>query len=138
MQHGNLTEQERDEIEAFVRGTLGCQCPTEVFESILVESQAGQEGEPRHTRLLIGQQLLIFVAGASQADRTAPAVAALARAGTAERNDEGYNRFRLVQPAPASEAVQQAFRAVIDGDNKAHLHFVPAGDIPEPLRVPDH
>ncbi len=137
MKEGRLSWQEREEIEAFVRGTLGCQCPAEVFQSMLVEERPGRAGDLRHTRLLIGQRLLIFVAAASHADSTARAIAGLTRVGIAERHDHGYNRFRLVQPGPESAASQQAFRAIIGADAKAHLHFVPASDIPESLRAPD-
>lgn len=102
----------RVSIERFVRGTLGCRCPDRVFETIAIQRDFAAGGDSHCTRLVVGDRLLIYIVQ----DAGAPAVRRLARTGLSERNDCGYNRFRL--------------------DDRAHLHVIAAQTVPAALRAP--
>ncbi len=134
-----LNPHHTDEITRFVRGTLGCQCPDEVFQSIVIgEERTADHGEP-FTRLLVGDRLLIYVLPASSIDATPDTLAALARQGRAERDTRRYNRFRLVIASRDAAAQSTAARAVFDAalghDDKAHLHLVAGSEIPIALGI---
>lgn len=127
----------RTEIEDFVRRGLGCGCPDEVFDRIaLGKVETGPAGTV-HTRLVIGERLLIYVmTGAGHPD-PAQDVAVLAARGLAERNQAGYNRFRLVavlEPGSReADRASAAFTKVIAGDASANLHCLDAATVPQSL-----
>lgn len=124
-----MTPQNHRAVAEFARTVLGCQCEPEVFRSIGVEA-GGTAGLPC-VHVVIGERLLIWlVAGSTAAER----VADLASAGLRERNDRGYNRFRLVL-AEAGPDTEARFRAAVGADAKAHLHVVPEAAWPAPIRA---
>lgn len=123
-----MTPDERKAVADFALATLGCQCEPEVFRSISLDA-GGTVGLPC-VRAVIGDRLLIWlVTGPAAAGR----IADLAAAGIRERNDRGYNRFRLVLAQSGSEA-EARFQAAIGTDGKAHLHIVPESAWPAPVR----
>lgn len=124
-------------IERFVRGTLGCGCPDEVFRSIELSGQPATSDRPAYRRLLIGQRLLIFILEPECEAGIAQAVRAIAGEGRAQRDALGLNRFRLVvtldAAAATSEAAVTAFEDVAAGDARAHLHLLAPGVLPGSL-----
>ncbi len=54
----------REEIERFVRGELGCGCPDEVFQHIILGAGEAGPGKVSFSRLVVGERLLIYVFGA--------------------------------------------------------------------------
>jgi len=128
---------DRKEIEPFVRDTLGCGCPDEVFRDIDLVSHDDATGGPAFSRLLVGGRLLIYVAVASSARDLAQDVRGLATRGLAERNEAGYNRFRLVVVLPQDSAgaalASDAFAAAVGHDPRAHLHCIADGSVPAAL-----
>ncbi len=125
-------------IEPFVRTTLGCQCPDEVFKSVVIERVGAEDGGIAHVRLTVGNRLLIYVFEPGEADAAAEVVERLVGAGLAERNARGLNRFRLViAPAHAQELsddASAAFARVARSDERTHLHLIRARDLPPALR----
>jgi hypothetical protein len=125
-------------IERFVRETLGCGCPDEVFQSIELMDSSMANGTVSFTRLVIGQRLLIDVFRPASATAMESAVQALAAQGCAERNARGYNRYRLVivvtEPSCPMDAAIAAFSLAVGADDRAHLHLLPAGALPAALR----
>ena len=121
-------------IERFVRGTLGCQCPDEVFRKLEVGPLALPGGSGTGRRLVIGDRLLIHVVTASERSELLLRLEELAIAGRDERDRLGFNRFRLVigLPAAASDApsLGQRFSRALDGDDRAHLHVLAADPLP--------
>jgi hypothetical protein len=115
---------ERDSIAAFVKGTLGCACPEEAFDSIEVSRGTEAGGFTLEARLVIGGRLLIYIARAHDG----AAVQCLAAAGRRDRDAHGLNRFRLVvlldDPGSRSEALADKFASAVGDDERAHIHAV--------------
>lgn len=120
-------------IERFVRGTLGCRCPDEVFASIQISPDA--EAGTRFLRLLIGDRLLIYVLRTGGGSPAPGLVWTLTRRGRAERDAGGHNRFRLVLAADeeVDDAAVDAFTSATQGDDKAHLHVTSPDELPAAL-----
>jgi hypothetical protein len=78
--------------------------------------------------------LLIYVLDAASFGVAESALADLVARGRRERDERGYNRFRLViacdEPASAIIAVQHAFDAARGNDERAHLHCLPRTLLP--------
>lgn len=123
-------------VEDFVRSTLGCHCPDEVFESIVIEplGTAGADG----TRVVVGHRLLIYVLRCADGPEAAATVTRCAAVGIAERDARQFNRFRLVvawpRPAPVAADAELAFAHVARDDERAHLHVVGVDQLPDALR----
>ena len=84
-------------LEHFVRGTLGCKCPDEVFRSIAIDHADS------HTRLVIGNRLLIYVYESLSGETQGTALARLAKLGLTDRNAARLNRLRMVIASPQPE-----------------------------------
>lgn len=135
-------------IRRFVRETLGCTCPEEVFERIEDEYCAARDGLGEYRRLLVGERLLIYIVtlfeGRGSAagwkdgldDALEAQLCALLAAGRAERDRLGLNRFRAVLAAPEPDALAPLARRALatfhDADAKVHLHVVRRGECPAP------
>jgi hypothetical protein len=135
-----MTAPDRDSIEHFVRRTLGCSCPDEVFQSIAVSHLPAVAGRPPTVQLLVGSRLLIHVVAPPAAIPGNGWIEQLAAHGRGARDRHGYNRFRLViaSPVPPDSLrdLQERFARAIVGDEKAHLHFVGQDQLPAGLELP--
>lgn len=131
---------EQPAIARFVRETLGCGCPDEVFQSIEVSDAGTADGTVSFTRLVIGQRLLIHVWRPATAAPLPEDVQALAEEGCAERDARGYNRYRLViaatEPAATIDAVAATFNDAVGGDDRAHVHVLAASELAAALSSP--
>jgi hypothetical protein len=125
-------------IERFVRGTLGCGCPDQVFNSVAIEHVAGPGDSQRHTRLLVGNRLLIYILIATDREQVAATLPVLARRGCDERDRNGLNRFRLVivagHPTRLTDTAPALFADAIGADDRAHLHVIAPELLPTDLR----
>lgn len=79
-------------------------------------------------RILIGGRLLIYVVPAALAGDPVALAPRLLAAGVAERDREGFNRFRLVllgrvEP-DAALALRRVCRGRVGADARAHLHLI--------------
>ena len=121
-------------IERFVRGTLGCQCPDEVFRHVEVGPLPLPAGRGTGRRLVIGDRLLIHIVEAPERLDAPDWLERLAAAGRDERDGRGYNRFRLVVATPTAagdpSALEGRFTRVLGADDRAHLHVLPADLLP--------
>lgn len=117
------------QIKTFVQGTLGCSCPEEVFDRIVVDAGAGEISH----RIRIGGRLLVYVLNAERASDIPGAVASALQEGVRERDREHFNRLRLVvvssAPDRIAEAAQAAFSGSPNRDDKTHLHLLNASDL---------
>jgi len=129
----------RDEIEQFVRGTLGCRCPEGVFDSIELRQLPTTAAAHPVVQLLIGERLLIQCVRPPQEAATRW-IEQLAVAGQAIRDRGGYNRFRLVvvggHGTDLPLELPARFAAAVAGDDHAHLHLVTEDQLPESLATP--
>jgi hypothetical protein len=109
-------------LRAFVRNGLGCTCPEAVFEAV-ARTDLVVGGRVAGVRLVIGDRLLIYVAAG---EASTAAIDALAAAGLQDRDEHGFNRFRLVVALADGEMLatelESAFAQAVAGDAKAHLH----------------
>jgi hypothetical protein len=131
------------EIERFVRGTLGCGCPDEVFLSMSIRQVRPVGRVLPHTELLVGSRLLIQVLEAPQQGDSPGWLEQVVGDGRAARDRHGYNRYRLVLVVPASvgpttdrDDLGARFARASAGDERAHLHLLTRDQLPPSLRPP--
>jgi hypothetical protein len=125
-------------IERFVRGTLGCGCPDEVFQSLSIRRAPPVAGHPAHTELLVGSRLLIRVVEEPADPAVSGWLERLVADGQAARDRHGYHRFRLVivGRAPGGpNGLEARFARAATGDERAHLHLLAEAQLPASLRA---
>lgn len=134
-----MNEADRTTVEHFVRVTLGCKCPDEVFQAIAVEPGQATDGKVAFTRVTIGDRLLIYVYEVQAERGSGRATAQLTELGRGERDERDLNRFRLVvaaeHPTQLLERVQTRFARAADGDERCHLHLIATDQLPAAVRV---
>jgi hypothetical protein len=125
-------------IEQFIRETLGCQCPDEVFGSISLDHPGAADGAIPYTRLIVGNRLLIYILDAASSRVADGALADLVARGCRERIEHRYNRFRLViardEPDSVAAGTRHVFERATGQDEHAHLHCVRPELLPPELR----
>jgi len=127
-----MTTPDNESITRFVRDTLGCNCPAEVFERIEF-TRLPPEGDGPHARVIVGGKLLIYIHSLDgDSVISDAALATLTRHGIDERDSTGLNRFRLVlasaDPEHTLEAASHTFKMLRGCDVKVHLHTIAADD----------
>jgi len=127
-------------ITEFVRNTLGCNCPEEVFQYIDCRTVLNIDEyiEPAY-EINIGNKLLIFAVGIDKVDSLSSAITKLLSAGIKKRDEKKFNRFRLVLlTAPENDVAEHASEifSSLTPDNKAHLHVIKKDDFPVILDHP--
>ncbi len=121
-----------EDIKAFTRDVLGCDCPEQVFSRIVCEDDVKVEsGLTISHRINIGGRLLIYVSMLDQTGELGAKLPKLINSGEKERNDKGFNRFRLVlvseNPDLIKDDAQKLFEQ-LGKDEKIHLHIVSKHD----------
>jgi len=117
----------RDDIELFVRETLGCACPDEVFERIDCRANINLPGGIElDYRITVGGRLLIFALNTDRFDCIASVLPLLTSAGIADRDNGGFNRFR---PDRLRDKAFGLFESLAV-DDRTHLHVVAKDDFP--------
>ncbi len=121
-------------IKEFVRNTLGCNCPEEVFQYIKYgTANSIDENILPVYEINIGNRLLIFAAGIKEADSLKSVLPKLVQAGINKRNDKKFNRFRLVLlTTRVNDVLEEAFEIFrpLVTDEKVHLHVINKDDFP--------
>ena len=113
-------------IKHFVRASLGCACPDQVFEHIRITEHA-ELFASASTLYEIGGRLFVAVIDPVNWHDISASLGQLVDAGRHYRDQQGYNRFRLVIVTDDDEAVinlQSAFDALLNIDEKTHLHVL--------------
>ena len=121
-------------IREFVRKTLGCNCPEEVFQYIDCRTVVNiDENILPAYEINIGNRLLIFAAGIDEVDSLRSVLSKLFQAGINKRDEKKFNRFRLVLlTARENDVMEQAsgiFKSLVT-DEKVHLHVINKDDFP--------
>jgi hypothetical protein len=122
------------QIEDFVRQSLGCNCPQEVFEYIDCQSAVKiDENTILDYEINIGNRLLIFAAGIDKTDSMQTFISKLVKAGTKKRNEMKFNRLRIVllttRINDIDEQAHEIFNSIIT-DEKIHLHIIDKNNFP--------
>jgi hypothetical protein len=139
----HMTQPSKHQIvKEFVKESLGCQCPDEVFQDI--DMQMEKEG----LRILIGKRLIIrlYPLGKRAKSITFEKLLQMFQNGQKERDQIGFNRFRLVlvindrdeakqRIDDLSQKVLATFKKTKGEDDRMHLHVIEEGAVPEVLRV---
>ena len=122
------------EIREFVRNNLGCNCPEEVFQYIDLQSAVDiGENIILDYEINIGNRLLIFTIGIDEVNSLETVLSKLVQAGIKRRDDNKFNRFRLVlltaEINDTALQAQEIFNSLIT-DDKIHLHIIKKDDFP--------
>lgn len=117
-------------LRAFVRGALGCGCPDSVFERIETGTLAEDVFVAGHgRRIVVGDTLLIYIIRPASLAALCGQVGRVAVRGRRDRDEHGYNRFRLVLASGVDTAAQGTLAAeftdAAGADARLHIHFVP-------------
>ncbi|MCG6866346.1 MAG: hypothetical protein LJE58_13075 [Thiogranum sp.] len=126
-------ELNKEKLTAFIRGTLGCGCPDEVFETIESSRIAVGALPGAATRIVVGDTLLLYVVAPASIQELADTIAEVADSGRRDRDANRYNRFRLVVSDDSDEGGRAGavagFAREVGSDKKMHIHFVDAATI---------
>jgi hypothetical protein len=118
----------RHEVEDFIRGTLGCDCPDEVFEQISLSPVSPLPGLPIDGSLEVGGRLLIYVSIVKDIHVLTERFEQIVREGKHVRDSRGFNRFRFVIVTPQVEASKAVLAPLFSSlpfvDDKVHLHII--------------
>ncbi|MFC1773852.1 hypothetical protein ACFL3A_10935 [Pseudomonadota bacterium] len=122
--------QTYSEIKRFVQETLGCSCPEEVFDKIDYQKESdGISG----SKVNVGDRLLIYIITMDGKSNTQEVINSALERGVVERDNKGFNRFRLVlvasQPDVLRSSAELAFESSGYADKKTHLHVVNESDV---------
>jgi hypothetical protein len=120
-------------VRRFVRHTLGCACPDEVFNVIDSSNGSQASGSCYDSRLRVGKRLLIYLLTVEGPERLAVKLPQALSAGKRERDARGFNRFRAVLVAADRASItgpaQRLFEAWVEKDDRTHLHVVAPAEV---------
>jgi hypothetical protein len=125
MKQGNV---KTDNVKAFIRQTLGCDCDESVFEHIENDRNLVAGGVKLRNRINVGGRLLVYIVDAESPGFVKSHVPGLLEAGRKDRDDHHFNRFRLVLAATGDSGVKAAadreFKLSKAVDEKVHMHIL--------------
>lgn len=120
-------------VRKFIRNTLGCGCPEEVFDDLVLAEEKIGDGETTTRTLLVGNRLLIVMLSCKDWDDLSGVLPQLVRHYRQKRDEMGFNRVRLIvacdQPALLQPAAQQRFAGLPLVDERMHLHILTSADL---------
>ena len=116
-------------VERFVKGTLGCECPDEVFEDTEVLGRIVLGGGLTIDAVItVGDRLLIYILKARPSPTLTKDTLRLLKTGRIERDIRNLNRFRLVlytsDPDTVRLEAEKAYGACPEADDKMHVHVI--------------
>lgn len=123
-----------DIIKSFVVNKLGCDCPAEVFNIIKWQEDVQIDDEIiLNYKINIGNRLLIYIIEIEDANSLNQKLLKVIRIGINERNDNNFNRFRIVlisnNIAEIGSMGDNIFNNLNIDDEKVHLHVMQKTDI---------
>lgn len=122
-----------EKVKIFAREILGCGCPNSVFEVVKMQSL-----DKQHYKLNVGNRLLIYIVrlgdekGLREIEKSR---LQYLRRGVAERDEYGFNRFRLVFARGSDLRIaEDKEREILNTnydfcDGKTHVHIVDRSEI---------
>lgn len=125
---------DKEDIKTFVKQTLGCACPEELFEYIDFQSNIQlNDTIVVRNKINIGNRLLIYVVEVNNPDSIEYVLPFLVDIGKKDRDSLRCNRFRLVFATDRLDEIKQVADSLfktIDKDERIHLHIVSKDDLP--------
>ncbi|MEW6214938.1 MAG: hypothetical protein AB1478_07035, partial [Nitrospirota bacterium] len=98
-----------ENVKTFVKQTLGCACPEEVFTYIDCQSNIKLNDEiVLSNKVNIGNRLLIYVIEVNNPNLINYILPSIVNIGKKERDGLGFNRFRLVIITDKLNEIKQA------------------------------
>ena len=116
---------DKKKIKTFVQEVLGCGCSEDVFKII---EETGQEYKRvGYSRINIGNRLLVYLFRTDNKQFILDELKQNLQMGVADRDENGFNRFRLVyalrQPAEIGASAKKVFDS-LGVDDRTHIHVV--------------
>lgn len=122
-------------VRRFVRDILGCGCPEEVFDDLVLAEETIADGSTATRTLLVGNRLLVVLLCCRDWDDLRGILPQLVGHYRQERDERGLNRVRLVvacdQPALLQPAASLCFAGLPGVDERMHLHILAPADLAE-------
>lgn len=122
-----------ENVKAFIRKTLGCDCDESVFKHIENERNVEAGGIKLRNHINVGGRLLVYIVDAEGPSFIRSHLADLLEAGRKERDDRNFNRFRLVLVAASDSGVRlevnRALKLSKAVDEKVHVHILEKPDV---------
>jgi hypothetical protein len=120
------------QIISFVKGTLGCQCPEEVFSQVDSQENCRLNIDLwLRSKINVGNRLLVYVVEAVNTAFVHDNLLTLIFIGRDEKELKGFKTFRLVLAADAvadikavAEDIFNDLHNVMDLGDSIHLHVV--------------
>ena len=127
------TVANKSAIEKFVRKSLGCTCPNEVFNFIRIEHNPVAFGNLQQGYLLtIGGVLLVYVVETHNWESVTSHLEQIFMRGREMRDTGEFNRFRLVVVTSDIQPAQQVLLRQFDVlDDRLHLHVIEREQLPK-------
>jgi hypothetical protein len=124
----------KNKIHHLIREILGCTCPEEVFDHIIIDTIpdiSGISGD--FVQIIMGNRLLVVIWFPVEYQQLPEHLPTLMQAGQTQRDRMQLNRFRLVIGTDFVEEIKKQLRLIsplIDSwDEKCHLHVVEREEI---------
>jgi hypothetical protein len=125
----------QENIKTFVRQTLGCGCPEEVFERINCQIDVAlDEKILLRTKLSVGNRLLVYIFEPGNSDSLDFVIPFLVDSGRKERDTLGFNRLRIVLTSDDTGLIKKTASEIFEKtqkDEKIHLHIIERHAIPD-------
>jgi len=124
----------KNKIYHLIRNILGCTCPEEVFDHILIDKIPEISGiSGNFVQIIMGNRLLVVIWFPGEYQQLAEHLPTLMQAGQTQRDRMKLNRFRLVIGTDFVKKMKKQLRSIsplIDSwDAKCHLHIVEREDV---------
>ncbi len=116
-----------DSIRRLIRKELGCDCPEEIFDEVVVgyPSIFGSPNIPSSVQVLVGHRLLVSLVPVRDLQDVAKDGKQLLLDGKGIRDENGLNRYRLVLVGRVSKDVMdELHKEASDMDDRMHVHLI--------------
>ena len=122
------------QLKSFVTNKLGCNCSAEVFNIIKWQKDVRiNDSIILNFKINVGNRLLIHIINIADITFLNENLLKLISLGIEERNNNNFNRFRLViisyNITEINSIAQNVFNNLNIGDPKVHLHVMQKTDI---------
>lgn len=127
--------QQAKELAGFIRGVLGCGCPDDVLADLQVDPESTSlAGLPVDFLVNVGGRLLVAICTPHAWRALAQSLDRYFAAGKRLRDENGFNRFRMVvatdDPGNALAVLKHRLDALTGLDDRLHLHVVARSTLP--------